>query len=106
MAKTSEDAILAHSPSLAMGLLMSDNGSYTELNQQLQLSPLNRSLSQVVAPFIYSDESSPELENQYEQPIISLPTDYRHEKITDDDAFLKYQLEQELASIDALIDEY
>jgi len=90
--KASEDTIMANSPSLAMGLLMFDNVDHNTCQQR---SPsFTRSLSNVVAPFIFNDESAQFFDIDY------CPN------TTFDDTFMKLQLEQELASIDALIDEY
>lgn len=108
MPKMSEDTILAHSPSLSMGLLISDNGMSNESypQQQQQLSPFTRSLSQVVAPFIFDDETAKIYENHhYEQCSKNFCADYWQEKVIED-SYMKYHFEQELASIDALIDEY
>ncbi|CAF1227353.1 unnamed protein product [Rotaria sp. Silwood1] len=105
MPKTSEDSIMIQSPSLAMGLLMSDNINNNEFCYQQQLSPVTRTLSNVVAPFIWDDESSQLFENQYDQYQTNLPMQYWPEKIIGD-TYIKYQLEQELASIDALISEF
>ncbi|CAF1373984.1 unnamed protein product [Rotaria sordida] len=109
MPKTSEDTIMVQSPSLAMGLLMSDNTTTTNNNNefchQQQLSPFARTLSNVVAPFIFDDESLQLFEHKYDQCQTNLPMQYWPNKIIDD-TYIKYQLEQELASIDALIDEF
>ena len=99
MPKTSEDTIMANSPSLAMGLLMFDNVNNNEFFYQQQPSPpFNRSLSNV-APFIFDDESA-QIFN-YENPNMQ----YWPIK-TMDDTFIKCQLDQELASIDALFVDY
>jgi PAS domain-containing protein len=103
--KTSEDTIMANSPSLAMGLLMFDNSNNNEFFHQQQLSPCTRSLSNVVAPFIFDDESSTIIKYEYEQCPININMQYSPTKIIDD-TYMKYQLEQELASIDALIDDF
>lgn len=97
--KASEDSIMANSPSLAMGLLMFDNVNSNDYICQQQTSPtFVRSLSNVVAPFIFDNQSPQFFDFEYEQSM---------NKISDmDDTFAKYQLEQELASIDALINEY
>jgi hypothetical protein len=99
MPKTSEDTIMANSPSLAMGLLMFDNVNCNEFFHQPQQSPFIRSLSNVVAPFTFDDESARlfEYENSNMQywPIKTM-----------DDTFIKCQLEHELASIDALFSDY
>jgi PAS domain-containing protein len=96
--KTSEDTILANSPSLSMGLLMFDNGNTNEFFHQQQSPPFNRSFSNV-APFTFDDESARLFE--YENP------NMQHWPIkTDDDTYIKCQLDQELASIDALFFDY
>jgi PAS domain-containing protein len=97
--KTSEDSIMANSPSLAMGLLMFDNVYTNEFSHQQQPSPVSRSLSNVVAPFIFDDESAQLF--AYENPNMQFwPIK------TMDDTFIKCQLEHELASIDALFNDY
>jgi hypothetical protein len=88
---------MANSPSLAMGLLMFDNVNNNEyFHQQQQSSPFNRSLSNVVAPFIFDNESSQLFEYEFDQ----------YSTKTIDDKLFKYQLEEELASIDALINDF
>jgi len=104
--KTSEDTIMANSPSLAMGLLMFDNVNNNEFFHQQQLSPpFARSLSNVVAPFIFDDEPAQLFEYKYDQCSKNTNTQYWPPK-TIEDIYMKYQLEQELASIDALINEF
>jgi hypothetical protein len=92
---------MAHSPTLAMGLLMFDNVNTNEFFHQQQLSPFSRSLSNVVAPFIFDDESAKLFDYEFDQNTQYWPT-----KTTIDDTYIKYQLEQELASIDALINDF
>jgi hypothetical protein len=103
--KTSEDTIMANSPSLAMGLLMFDNVNNNEFIHQQQPSPFSRSLSNVVAPFIFDDESAKLFDYEYDQCSTNTNTQYWPTK-TFDDTYIKYQLEQELASIDALINDF
>lgn len=51
--KTSEDAIVAHSPTLDMGIL----ADHFDFSAYHQYSPIQRSMSNVVAPFNQHDES-------------------------------------------------
>jgi len=88
---------MANSPSLAMGLLMFDNVNNNEFFYQQQPSPFIRSLSNVVAPFVFDDE--------YDQCSTNSNMQYWPIEIIDE-TFIKCQLEQELASIDALINEF
>jgi len=86
-----------------MGLLMFDNVNNHEFFHQQQPSPpFNRSLSNVVAPFIFDEESSQFF--GYEQDQCSAMQYWSPKPI--DDTFIKCQLEEELASIDALINEF
>jgi len=104
--KTSEDTILAHSPSLSMGLLMFDNVNNHEFFHQQQPSPpFNRSLSNVVAPFIFEDESSQFFGYEHDQYSANTAMQYWSPKPIDD-TYIKCQLEEELADIDALINEF
>lgn len=103
--KTSEDTIVANSPSLAMGLLMFDNVNSTEFFHQQQPSPISRSLSNVVAPFIFDDETAKLFEYEYDQCSTNINMQYWPVKSIND-TYMKYELEQELASIDALINDY
>ncbi|CAF2059127.1 unnamed protein product [Rotaria magnacalcarata] len=105
MPKASEDNIFVSSPSLAMGLLLPECACKDELCHGQQLSPFARSLSQVVAPFIFDDESAQVFQHQYEQFATHAPREYWQEKLIDD-TYMKHQLEQELASIDALVNEF
>ncbi|CAF0918279.1 unnamed protein product [Adineta ricciae] len=109
MPKPSEDSLMADSPSLSMGLLMFDNVNNNECSpqqqQQQQPSPISRSLSNVVAPFIFDDETSELFQYQYGQGSTNAPIQYWPSKVIDD-TFIKYQFEQELASIDALINDF
>ena len=108
MPKPSEDTLMADSPSLSMGLLMFDNVNSYECSpqqQQQQPSPISRSLSNVVAPFIFDDETSELFQYQYGQGSTNAPVHYWPSKVIDD-TFIKYQFEQELASIDALINDF
>jgi PAS domain-containing protein len=105
MPKASEDSIVAHSPSLSMGLLMFDNINNQDIFHQSQLSPFNRSLSNVVAPFIFDDEPSQFLEYEYDQCSAKVDMQYWSPKVIDD-TYFKCQLDDELASIDALINDF
>jgi len=51
--KTSEDAIVAHSPTLDMGIL----ADHFDFSAYHQYSPIQRSMSNVVAPFNQHDKS-------------------------------------------------
>jgi len=93
---------MANSPSLAMGLLMFDNINYNEFFHQQQTSSFIRSLSNVVAPFIFDDQSSQLFEYGYDQCATNANMQYWSGK-TIDDTYIKCELEQELASIDAII---
>jgi PAS domain-containing protein len=103
--KTSEETIMAHSPSLAMGLLMFDNVNSNEFVHQQQSSPFIRSLSNVVAPFIFDDESTKLFEYEYDQRSTNINMQYWPTKPIND-TYIKYQLEQELASIDELFNDF
>jgi PAS domain-containing protein len=103
--KASEDTIMANSPSLAMGLLMFDNVNNNEFFHQQQPSPFSRSLSNVVAPFIFDDESAKLFDYEYEQCSKNTNAQYWPTKVIDD-TYIKFELEQELASIDALINDF
>jgi len=103
--KTSEDTILADSPSLAMGLLMFDNVNNNEFFHQQHPPSFIRSLSNAVAPVIFDDESTQLFKYEYDQCSTKTNMQYWPTK-TINDTYFKYQLEQELASIDALIDEF
>jgi len=105
MPKTSEDTIMAYSPSLARGLLMFDNVNNNEFFRQQQPSPFVRSLSNVVAPFIFDDESAQLFQYEFNQCSSNPNMQYWPIK-TIDDTYIKCQLEQELASIDALINDF
>ncbi|CAF1461839.1 unnamed protein product [Adineta steineri] len=106
MPKTSEETIMAHSPSLSMGLLMFDNGSNSnDFFHQQHPSPFTRSLSNAVAPFIFDNESSQLFQYEYDQYSADTNMQYWTTK-TVDDTYMKCQLEQELASIDALINDF
>lgn len=101
--KTSEDALLATSPSLAMGLLMFDNFHAHDYVHQQNSPTFARSLSNVVAPFIFDEQSSELLD--FDPCGHRLDLDGYPIK-SFNDTYMKYQLEQEIASIDALINEY
>jgi hypothetical protein len=96
---------MANSPSLAMGLLMFDNVNNNEFFHRQQPSPFSRSLSNVVAPFIFDDESAPVFKYEYDQCSTSTNTQYWPRK-TIDSTYIEYQLEQELASIDELFNDF
>lgn len=107
MPKTSEDHLMADSPSISMGLLMFDNANSNEsVHHQQQPSPVAGSLSNVVAPFIFDDETAQLFQYQYDQCVGNAVDGHYWPGKTFDDNFIKYQLEQELASIDALIDDF
>ena len=101
--KTSEDAIMANSPSLAMGLLMFDHVNNNEYIHHQQSSPVSRSLSNVVAPFIFDDQSAQFYE--YDQYSANTNSSYWSPKPINE-TFIKYELEHEIASIDDLINEF
>ena len=84
---------MADSPSLDMGLLMLAN----EFHPQ-QFSPINRSLSNLVAPFVFDDAD-------YAQIFCHGFEQYPTNK-TFDDQSMKYSWTDELASIDALMFDY
>ncbi len=96
---------MANSPSLSMGLLMFENVNNNEFFHQQQPSPFTRSLSNVVAPFIFDDESAQLFEYEYDQCSTKTNMQYWPTKPIND-TYIKYQLDQELASIDALIDDF
>lgn len=84
---------MADSPSLDMGLLM----LASELHPQ-QFSPINRSLSNLVAPFVFDDAD-------YTQ-IFSHGFEQYPSNETFADQPMKYSWTDELASIDALMFDY
>ena len=96
---------MANSPSLAMGLLMFDNANSNEFLHQQQSPTFLRSLSNVVAPFIFDEESSHLFKYEYDQCSSHTNMQYWPRK-TIDDTYIKCELEQELASIDALINDF
>jgi hypothetical protein len=57
ISETSENTIVANSPSLAMAILMFENINSNDFIHQQQYSPFHRSLSNVVAPVNFNDES-------------------------------------------------
>jgi PAS domain-containing protein len=103
LSKTSEDTIVANSPSLDMGLLMSDATNSSGYTHQQQHSPSHRSLSNVVAPVNVHDQSWRELfDPEYDQ--YSATTDFQYWSTKSfDDVFIECQSEQGLANI---FDEY
>jgi len=103
--KTSEDSIMANSPSLAMGLLMFEHVNNHEHFYQQQSSPFSRSLSNVVAPFIFDDQSNQFVDYEYDQCSENTNSSYWSSKSINE-TFIKYELDQELANIDALINEF
>ena len=85
-----------------MGLLMFDHVNHHEyFPQSSQPSTFARSLSDFVAPFIFDDE--PIKLWDYEYAPCATNTQYWPRKITDP-TYTKYQLDQELANIDALFE--
>ena len=89
-----------------MGLLMSDSLNcvdYVSCQQSLPSNSFVRSLSDVVAPFIFNDEPVKSWDYEYEQNLSQ--TSYWPSQLTDE-TYIKYQLEQEMANIDALFDEF
>lgn len=104
--KASEDAIVANSPSLAMGLLMPEPVNFVDCfsvqQSSLSSSSFVRSLSNV-APFIFDDQIGKTWDYEY-QPTTN-QTSYWPKKITDED-FFKLEFEQEIANIDALFNGY
>ncbi len=96
---------MVNSPSLAMGLLMFENVNSNEFVHQQQSSPFIRSLSNVVAPFIFDDESTKLFEYEYDQRSTNINMQYWPTKPIND-TYIKYQLEQELASIDELFNDF
>jgi PAS domain-containing protein len=105
--KTSEDTIMANSPSLAMGLLMFDNTFTNEVTHQQQHSPFNRSLSNVVAPINVDDQSWQQLfDFDYDQYPTTTDLQYWPTK-SFEDAFVECQSEQGLRNVfDDYFDEY
>jgi hypothetical protein len=105
ISKASEDTIVANSPSLAMGLLISTN-TYDFTHVQ-QYSPFHRSLSNVVAPVNVHDESWRQLfDLDYNQYSITTDRPYCPTKLFDD-AFIEYQSGLELGDIfNDCLDEY
>jgi hypothetical protein len=105
ISKASEDTIMANSPSLAMGLLISTN-TYDFTHVQ-QYSPFHRSLSNVVAPVNVHDESWRQLfDLDYNQYSITTDRPYCPTKLFDD-AFIEYQSGLELGDIfNDCLDEY
>jgi hypothetical protein len=109
VSKTSEDTIVAASPSLAMGLLMFENINSNDFIHQQQYSPFHRSLSNVVAPVDINGESWQHLFDEFEFNQYSTGTDFQYwsTKPTDN-TFLDCHSEQGLASIfnDYELDDY
>lgn len=96
---------MAGSPTLDMGLLMPEHANSNESSPRQQLSPVTRSLSQAVAPFTFDFESQRLFDYEYGQCSKNLNFDYGEQNLFDD-IYIKYQLEQEIASIDALVNEF
>lgn len=93
ISKTSEDTIVANSPSLDMGLLRFENSTNNDIINNQQFSPYHRSLSNFVAPIDFNDESWPELfELEYDQFSTTIDSQYGSTE-----PFVKHQSEQELA---------
>jgi hypothetical protein len=84
---------MADSPSIAMGLLMLDSECHPQ-----QSSPINRSLSNLVAPFVFNDVD-------YARIFCPDFEQYSINKVFDDQS-MKYAWTDELASIDALMFDY
>jgi predicted patatin/cPLA2 family phospholipase len=87
---------MANSPSLAMGLLMFDQVNNNEFSYQQQPSSFIRSLSNVVSPFIFDDQSDQLFQYEFDQ--------WSTKPISD--TYMKYHLEDDLASIDAFINDF
>ncbi|CAF0859783.1 unnamed protein product [Rotaria sordida] len=107
ISETSKDAIMADSPSLAMGLLMFNNDRTNDLSHQHQYSSVSRQLSNVVAPVNINDEFWEQLfnvnHNQYPTSanLQYSPTD------TFNNTFIPCQFDLELASyIEEYLDGY
>jgi hypothetical protein len=100
VSKASEDNLLAYSPSLAMGLLLADNSNTCSESIQQQQSPsFARSLSNVVAPFIFNDEFT--IDDNRNNFAMSY---WSAEEI--DQTLNKCQYEYEIANIDEFMNEY
>jgi PAS domain-containing protein len=108
ISKTSEDTIVANSPSLAMGLLMSDNTTTIDFINFQQCSPFHRSLSNVVAPVNIDDESWQQLLNfDFNQYSNTTDFSYCPTKSFDAPPFIEYQPGLELDDIfNDCFDEY
>ena len=91
--RTNEDRFIPDSPTLDMGLLISGNETKYETRSN-QSSPSARSLSNGVAPFTFDGESLPSFHFQPEvNPMI-------------DENLIKTTWADDLASIDALMNEF
>ncbi|CAF0882523.1 unnamed protein product [Adineta steineri] len=82
ISKTSEDAIMANSPSVTdMGFLIFDNFLDSDFTHQQQCSPINRTLSNDVAPVSILDESWQQLfgidYNQHTSSSLSATADFQ-----------------------------
>jgi hypothetical protein len=104
ISKTSEDSVMANSPSLIPGLLVFDDTTSNDFIQQY--SPFSRSLSNFVAPVSFDDEFWEQLfgydNSQYSSPTTATDLEYLSTKFFDH-AFNECQSEEGLASF---IDEY
>jgi PAS domain-containing protein len=88
--KTSDESIMANSPSLDRGLLIFDNTNSNDATYHQQHSPVHRSLSNVVAPVNVHDESWRRLfDLEYTQ--YSATTDLECWSKSFDDVFTEYQ---------------
>jgi hypothetical protein len=97
---TSEDTIVANSPSLAMGLLMFENINSNDFIYKQQYSPFHRSLSNVVAPIDINGASWRQLFDDFEFNQYSIGTDFQSWSTKSiEDTFSACQSEQGLASI-------
>ena len=88
---------MADSPSLAMGLLMLDAEHKAECHPQ-QYSPINRSLSNLVAPFVFDDG--------YDAQAFSHDFEQFFAHKTFDEQSTKYAWTDEFASLEALMYDY
>jgi hypothetical protein len=99
---------VANSPSLAMGLLVSDNTTTIDFINSQQCSPFHRSLSNVVAPVNFDDESWKQLLNfDFNQYSNTTNFSYCPTKSFDAPPFVEYQPGLELDDIfNDCFDEY
>ncbi|CAF2485566.1 unnamed protein product [Rotaria sp. Silwood2] len=98
ISEASKDSIMAHSPSLAMGLLIFDNGKSNDFTQQQQCSTFSRQLSNVVAPVNFNDEFWEQLFNVDYNPDPA-PANFQYWPTDSfNDTFISCQSDFELAS--------